>query len=122
MALPSPTPSWSGGFDTPRRLFASGGSDYELYERDDEFVLSIELPGFDPAEITVSWDDGQLNVAAEHADPQRDRRRTYYRRFRFPKAVDDDAISAEYTNGILEVTLPISPDAAASGKTIPVEA
>ena len=121
MALPSPTGSWSGGFDTPRRLFTSGGTDYELYERDDEFVLSIELPGFDPTEIGVSWDDGVLNVAAEQDDPDRGRHRTYYRRFRFPKAVDDDAITAEYTNGILEVSLPVSPEAATSGETIPIE-
>ena len=122
MTLPSPSTAWNGGYDTPRQLFTNGGTDYELFERDDEFVLSVELPGFDPEEIGVSWDDGVLNVAAEQTDPDRDRHRTYYRRFRFPKAVDDDAIGAEYTNGILEVSLPISPEAATSGKTIPVEA
>ncbi len=121
MTLPSQTTSWNGGFDTPRRLFTRGGTDYELYERDDEFVLSVELPGFDPADIGVSWDDGVLNVAAEQSDADRDRHRTYYRRFRFPKAVDDEAITAEYTNGILEVSLPISPTAATTGETIPIE-
>jgi HSP20 family molecular chaperone IbpA len=35
--------------------------------------------------------------------------------------VDDDAIRAEYNQAVLEVVLPISEDAVAQGKTIPVE-
>jgi HSP20 family protein len=93
--------------DLPSQLFATDSDDYELYEEDDEFVLSIEMPGFDPAEIDVVWDDGVLNVAAEHEDDGRNRRRTYHRRFRFPKAVADDDIAASYTNGVLEVRLPV---------------
>lgn len=107
--------------DFPSRLFETGRNDYELYEEDDEFVLSVEMPGFDPEEIDVSWDDGVLNVAGEHADERRDERRTYHRRFRFPKNIDDEEITAEYTNGILEVRLPVSTGATVSGKTIEVQ-
>jgi HSP20 family protein len=103
-------------------LFERSGNDYELFEEDGEFVLSIELPGFDPAEITASWDSGVLNVAAEHEDEQRGQRRTYHRRFRFPKDVDDEAITAEYNNGILEVRLPVETDTAVSGTEIEVQA
>ena len=49
----SPTSSWRQGLDLPSRLFERSSTDYELYEEDDEFVLSIELPGFDPEEIAV---------------------------------------------------------------------
>lgn len=123
MALPtSPASSWMQGMDFPSRLFETGSSDYELYEEDDEFVLSVELPGFDPAEITVTWDDGVLNIAAEHEDESRDQRRTYHRRFRFPKTIDDDAIAAEYDNGILEVRLPVMTGATTRGKEIEVQA
>jgi HSP20 family protein len=110
-----------GNLDFPNRLFESGRTDYELYEEDDEFVLSVELPGFDPEEITLSWDDGILNVAAEHEDERRNRRRTYHRRFRFPKNVDDGGITAEYTNGVLEVSLPVETGAVTSGTEIPIE-
>ncbi|WP_394338539.1 Hsp20/alpha crystallin family protein [Halonotius aquaticus] len=118
----APTSSWRQGLDVPSRLFERSGNDYELFEEDGEFVLSIELPGFDPAEITASWDSGVLNVAAEHEDEQRGQRRTYHRRFRFPKDVDDEAIAAEYNNGILEVRLPVETGAAVSGTEIEVEA
>jgi HSP20 family protein len=107
--------------DFPSRLFETGGNDYELYEEDDEFVLSVEMPGFDPGEIEVTWDDGVLNVAAERQDEQRGQRKTYHRRFRFPKTVDDEDIAAEYTNGILEVHLPVRAEATVAGRRIEIE-
>ncbi|SNR53743.1 Hsp20/alpha crystallin family protein [Halorubrum vacuolatum] len=123
MALPRTTPSsWMSGIDFPTRLFETGSDDFELYEEDDEFVLAVELPGFDPEEITASWDDGMLNVAARREDDARGERRTYHRRFRFPKEVDDDAIYAEYVNGVLEVHLPIDTNGMVTGREIPIEA
>lgn len=122
MALPRTPSSWMQGVGFPSRLFETGSKDYELYEEDGEFVLSVELPGFDPEEITATWDDGILNVAAEHEETERDERRTYHRRFRFPKTVDDENLKAEYTNGILEVRLPVATGAEATGKEIEIEA
>ena len=123
MALPTdPTSSWMQGLDFPSRIFGDAGStDYELYEEDEEFVLTVEMPGFDREEITLAWDDGVLNIAADHVDEDRGRKRTYHRRFRFPKDVDDDAIDATYNNGILEVTLPLEAEGTTHGKTIPIE-
>jgi len=122
MALPRTAPSsWVQGLDFPSRLLETGSTDYELYEEDDEFVLSVEMPGFEPEEITVSWDNGVLNIAAEHDDQDRGERRTYHRRFRFPKDIDDEEIVAEYTNGILEVRLPVMTGAAVTGREIEVQ-
>jgi HSP20 family protein len=122
MALPvTPANYWFQNLDVPGRLFESGRNDYELYEEEDAFVLSVELPGFDTDEISVSWNDGVLNIAAEAEDSTRNQRQTYHRRFRFPKDVDDEAISAEYANGILEVRLPIETGAVVHGKEIPIE-
>ena len=121
MALPRPANTWTGGLDYSNELFERGSTDYELYEQDDEFVLTVELPGFDPAELTVTWDDGMLNIAGEHEDEHRGTRRAYHRRFRFPKTVDDDGIGAKYQNGILTVTLPIVVEAAATGTEIEIE-
>jgi HSP20 family protein len=123
MALPTnPATSWTQGLDFPSQLFEAGSNDYELYEEDDEFVLTVEMPGFDPAEISVSWDDGVLNIAAERENERRGERRTYHRRFRFPKTVDDDRIAAEYENGVLEVRLPVEVGATVTGREIEVQA
>ena len=109
------------GLDFPSRLFETGSTDYELYEEEDEFVLSVEMPGFDPEVISLSWDNGVLNIAAEHSDEERGQRKTYHRRFRFPKTVADDEIEAEYTNGILEVRLPVETGGAVTGREIEID-
>ncbi|MFW5935229.1 MAG: Hsp20/alpha crystallin family protein [Halolamina sp.] len=122
MALPENlTGSWTRGLNLPSRLFETGSTDYELFEEDGEFVRRVEIPGFDPESISVSWDEGVLNIAAEHEGTQRGRRRTLHRRSRFPKSIDDEEIGAEYNNGIPEVRLPILADATVSGTEIEVQ-
>ena len=116
--------SWRQSLDVPSRLFGegyTGSDDYDLYEEDDAFVLSIDAPGFDREEIDLTWDQGVLNVAAEHVDEERGRKRTFHRRFRFPKDVDTEGIDAAYRNGVLEVTLPIQQDIELRGEPIPIE-
>ncbi len=121
MVLPRPAPSsWVQDVEFPNRLFDRGSDDYELYEADGEFVLSVELPGFDTDEMSVTWDDGVLNISADREDDERGHRRTYHRRFRFPKHIEDGDIEAEYTNGVLEVHLPIEDGATVTGRKIPI--
>ncbi|MFC6726071.1 Hsp20 family protein [Halobium palmae] len=48
------------------------------------FVLPVEMPGFERSDIDVNRYDGRLDVAAEHHDDARDRKRTYHRTFRRP--------------------------------------
>lgn len=122
MALPtSPVSSWTQSLDLPSRLFGQGSTDVELYEDDGEFVLTVELPGFDRDEIEVSWYEGRLNISAEHEDSDRGQKRTYHRSFRMPKAIEDDEITARYENGVLEVRLPAAEGATTRGKTIEIE-
>lgn len=121
MVLRPTASTWTQNREVPARLFGDRGSDdYELYEEDDEFVLTIDMPGFEIDEIDLAWDDGVLNVAAEHVDEDRGRKKTYHRRFRFPKNIAEDEISAEYTNGVLEVSLPTA-DPGTRGMEIPLE-
>jgi HSP20 family protein len=123
MAFPTtPSGSWTSDLGLPSRLFGTDGSEdgFELYEQEDAFVLSVEMPGFDPEDIDLRWDDGRLYVAAEHTDDDRGRRKRYYRSFRLPKRVVDDDIEAEYTNGVLEVTIP-NAEGTAPGEAIPIE-
>jgi HSP20 family protein len=122
MALPTrDTDAWMSDFEFPSRLFGIGSDDYELYEEDGEFVLTVNVPGFEREEIDVAWDDGRLNIAAEHAEEDRGRRKTYHRTFRFPKDVDPDEIAARYRNGVLEVTLPVVERTTPRGTPIEVE-
>lgn len=121
MALPmNTTTDVTQNFDFPTGMFGLGRSDIELYEHEDEFVLAVELPGFDRDDIDVNWYEGRLTVSAEHTDDARGRTRTYHRSFRFPTAIDPDEISATYRNGVLEVTLPTLAGPAIRGEEIEV--
>lgn len=122
MALPtSSTHDWTRSPDLSSRFFGTGGTDYELYEQDGDFVLTVEIPGFEREAIDVNWYDGRLDVSAERTDEERNRRRTYHRTFRMPKEVEPDEIEAEYTNGVLEVRLPATEGAAPRGTAIEVQ-
>jgi HSP20 family protein len=101
----TPRGSRRAGFGRRPASTESRDSDFELYEEDAEYVLSLELPGFETDDIALTWDDGVLNVAADREDDKRGER-TYHRRFRLPKRIDDEDIDARYENGILEVRLP----------------
>lgn len=99
--------TWTQSLDRPSRLFGTGSDDFELFEEDGEFVLNIDLPGFDLEDVHVSWDEGRLFVWAERENEARGRRRSYRRTFRLPKEIEPDEISAQYRNGVLEIRLPI---------------
>lgn len=106
--LPTTIPdAWSQSLDFPSRLFGTGFDDYELYEEEGQFVLTIDMPGYEREEISVSWDEGVLHIGAEHENDARGQRKTYRRTFRVPKEIEPDEISAHYRNGVLEVRLPI---------------
>lgn len=122
MRLPNDTrSSWLSRGERPSRVFGTGSEEYDLYEQDGEFVLSIELPGYDVEDIDVAWHEGRLTVAADRVEESRDRTRTYRRSFRMPDRIDDEEIRARYKNGILDVYLPTVDGPTTKGTSIPIE-
>lgn len=120
MALPETQPR-SLFEEFPNQLFGSWTDDYDLYEEEDEFVLRVELPGYSPEEMSITWEEGVLNIGAEHTDDTRGEQREYHRRFRFPKSVEESDIYAQYDNGILEVRLPIATETELTGTEIEIQ-
>lgn len=88
----------------------------DLTERDDAFVLTVDLPGFKRDEIEVTITDHTVRIEADHDEEsaaedeeylRRERRhRSASRSVRLPDAVDRDAVKATMKNGVLTVTLP----------------
>jgi len=90
----------------------------DIADDDEEFTLTADLPGFDREDIELTVDDSVVTIAAEHSYDQdetsddgsylhRERRTaSVQRRVRLPEAVDDEAASAAYHNGVLTVSLP----------------
>jgi HSP20 family protein len=88
----------------------------DIQDKNHEFVLTAEMPGFDKDDINVRVTDHTLRLDAEHAEETDEKDDgEYVRRERhhasvarsvpIPEAVETDDISATFNNGVLTVRL-----------------
>jgi HSP20 family protein len=95
----------------------------ELREQGGVFTLAAALPGVEPKDITVDItpQDVVIKASAERKHTE-DKGRVhrceftsseFFRSLAFPKAVDAKKAKAEYQNGMLNITVPIAPEARA---------
>jgi HSP20 family protein len=105
--------------DFRRRLTRAGGSAMPVdgIRRENDVLLRFDVPGIDPATIEITVDRGVLSVSAErqeeHADTDkffvRERAMgTVTRRVYLSDTLNTDGVEATYTNGVLEVTVPVA--------------
>ena len=95
---------------------AAGAVAVDVEERDDEFVVTADVPGYEKDDIDVTLADRTLRIHAEREEETEESDADYLRRERratsaersvtLPAAVEEDGISATYKNGVLSVTLP----------------
>ncbi|HET6501930.1 MAG TPA: Hsp20/alpha crystallin family protein [Amycolatopsis sp.] len=90
------------------------------------YVIRAELPGFDPErQIHVTTQAGLLTIAAEREAGKTEKGRSEFRYGSFvrtvtlPEGADTTKISAAYTDGILEITIPVAQ--AKAGQRVPIE-
>jgi HSP20 family protein len=85
----------------------------DVWETADEVVYAFDLPGIPEDKVSVELEDGALTITGER---QREHRTEDGKYFRFerrfgtfsrtiglPQGVDEDAVSAKYEHGVLEV-------------------
>ncbi|MCF7804071.1 MAG: Hsp20/alpha crystallin family protein [Candidatus Marinimicrobia bacterium] len=89
----------------------------DVVEDKQEFVLSAELPGVAQDSINISFKDNVLELRGEKPlneenTPHYNERRfgTFHRAVRFDADIAQDKIRADYSNGVLTVTLPKTKD------------
>ena len=85
----------------------------DVWETESEIVYALDLPGIPEEKISVELDDGALTITAERERSQEEsddrfyrferRYGTFTRTFGVPQGVTEDAVKAEYKNGVLEV-------------------
>ena len=98
----------------PGRLAAAAPA-IEMSETDRSYKVSAELPGMDPDNVDVSFEDGVLRIAGEKKEEREENERGYRfsersygsfeRMITLPAAADPEKISAKFRNGLLSVTV-----------------
>ena len=88
----------------------------DLFEKSDDLILRVELPGVDRNEIQICVEENRLVIQGERKREDEIRGANAYRlersvgafvrSFVLPKTVDATKIQASYTSGVLEVRLP----------------
>ena len=96
----------------------------DLDETDDEVLVKVDAPGFEPGDFDVQVSGDTLRVSAERkVERKGNGKGTYDRRFEryvtLPAGVDPAKVEATYRNGVLELTLPKTEQA--KWKRIPVK-
>lgn len=99
----------------------------EDYTEDGKYMIRAELPGLDPEkDVEVSVESGMLTIHAERHEETKQERHSEFkygsltRSVSLPEGADPGNITANYDQGILEVTIPVPEQAKPTARRIPV--
>lgn len=89
----------------------------DVYEKDGNYNIEMDIPGYDKKDIKIECDDNILTIVAEKTSEnnEEDEGKKYIRRervygkvsrtFNFAD-IDEKTINAEFADGILKITVP----------------
>ncbi len=89
----------------------------DIYEKDGDYHIEMDIPGFNKDEISVETKDGYLTIKAEKKNEvnEEDKEKNYIRRERtygkyersfYLGDLDEDKIDASFENGMLKLVVP----------------
>ncbi|QDS97261.1 Hsp20/alpha crystallin family protein [Adhaeretor mobilis] len=89
-----------------------------FWEADNSFHVEVDLPGVSREDVEITFDKGELKIAAERKAFEGERaglveERVYgkvERSVTLPDSVDADSIEAKFTDGVLSVTIAKIPE------------
>jgi HSP20 family protein len=110
-------PAFEGGLD---RLTALGSSKFspqvEVFERDNKLVIRADLPGMTKDNVNIEVANEAVVIRGErHSEREEDAKGYYrsersygsfYRRIPLPEGVSADKATADFRNGVLEISIP----------------
>lgn len=101
------------------RTPAAAAMPMDLFRRDEAYVARVDLPGVDPSSIDVDVEDRTLTIRAERAEEAQVEQwlsherpaGTFARQLTLGYGVALDRIEADYTDGVLTLTIPVAEEA-----------
>ncbi|MET3457322.1 Hsp20/alpha crystallin family protein [Pseudomonas kilonensis] len=115
-----------------RELSTSSLPAVDISEKEKSFEITAELPGIDQKDIEIRLANGNLIIKGEKKETKEEKKKGYHlserhygafeRVFNLPKGVDSDKIEAQFSKGVLTLTLPKKPEALKAEKVVPIKA
>ena len=88
----------------------------DVRESQDRFDVTVDLPGLDPDDVNVTFEDGMLSISGKREFSAEDRGETWHRiersfgpfarSMRLPQTADTERIEATFEKGVLTVSVP----------------
>ena len=100
----------------------------DITETKDNFLITAELPGIDERNVDITFGDRTLSIKGEKKTGIEDEQGKFYSRersygvfqrsFEVPAIIDENKIGASFSNGVLTVKMPKTPEAKKEVKKI----
>ena len=90
----------------------------DVYIKDNQLKVEAHLPNFEQNDVNIQVEDNALVISAERHEKEEDKDKKYvvressssfYRRIALPERADTDKIEAKLNDGILKVSVPLTP-------------
>ncbi len=87
----------------------------DIYEKEGNYCIEMDLPGYDKKDIDISFDNKYLTITTSKEETVDDEGKNYIRKERnfgsckrqfYLGDVCEDEIKAEFNNGILKIVVP----------------
>ncbi len=88
----------------------------DIYETEHELVLKADLPDVDPKDVDVRIENNTLTIQGERKAEKEVKEENYYRversfgsfarSFQLPNTIDTDKVKAEFSRGVLKLSMP----------------
>ena len=115
----------------PEPFLGTWSPEIEIFERDNTFVVRLDLPGLTKADVKVTVVHDELTIEGERKIERDERKegfyrteRSYggfYRRIPLPEHVKAEAAKATFKNGVLEIDMPTIPIPEATKRTLEIQ-
>lgn len=87
----------------------------DIYEKEDNYVIELDIPGFKKGEVNVDYEDGYVTVTAKKEKDEKEEKKNYIRRERiygeytrsfYVGNIKEEDIKAKFDEGVLKLNFP----------------
>lgn len=103
----------------------------DVFKKDNRLITKVDLPGMKKEDVKVEVTDDHLAISGERKREAEEKKENYYRCEReygsfyraipLPEGLKIEDVKATFTDGVLEVSIPLPARPAAKVKTVEIE-